>query len=577
MRSPELTRPVAGPPVVEPRTRTAVLSSVAMAVPEQVIGNEVIAEGAGVTEQWIVHRTGVRERRHVSEGERLSDLALAAGREALDAAGLKPADLDLVMVATMAADELTPNAGPLVAHELGAHRAGAMDVAAACTGYLSALSLAAAQVEGGRCDNILLIGADVLSRFTDPRDRGTAALFADGAGATVVTPGNGQGGRIGHIVLRSDGAGASAIRADHGDTIVMQGHDTFKAAVHRLSESTLEAIEHEGLSLDDVDLFVYHQANARILAAVGERLGLERDRVIDCIDRFGNTSSATLPIALADAQERGMLRPGRDRAAGRLRRRLHLGRGGDRVAAMNGRPEGSALVTGGSRGIGAAIARPLANEGWPVGVNYRSDSEAAEAVVGEITDAGGRALALQGDIADPETADALFTALEDEFGPVLVLVNNAGVRADGLSPQIDDDDWHKVIDTNLSAAFRLTRRALRPMLKARYGRVVNIASIVGQRANPGQANYAASKAGLVAMTKTVAAEVARRGVTVNAVAPGLIETDMTEGIGDNLLEHVPARRPGTPDEVAECVRFLASDGAAYVTGVCLTVDGGLTA
>ncbi len=244
---------------------------------------------------------------------------------------------------------------------------------------------------------------------------------------------------------------------------------------------------------------------------------------------------------------------------------------------MNGRPEGSALVTGGSRGIGAAIAKSLAREGWPVGVNYRSDSEAAEAVVEEITGAGGRAKALQGDIAEPETADQLFKALEDEFGPVLVLVNNAGVRADGLSPQIDDEDWAKVIDTNLSAAFRLTRRALRPMIRARYGRVVNIASIVGQRANPGQANYAASKAGLVAMTKTVAAEVARRGVTVNAVAPGLIETDMTEGIAENLLEHVPARRPGTPEDVAECVRFLASDGASYVTGVCLTVDGGLTA
>ena len=244
---------------------------------------------------------------------------------------------------------------------------------------------------------------------------------------------------------------------------------------------------------------------------------------------------------------------------------------------MNGRPEGSALVTGGSRGIGAAIAKSLAREGWPVGVNYRSDSEAAETVVEEITSAGGRARALQGDIADPETAERLFKTLEDEFGPVLVLVNNAGVRADGLSPQIDDEDWAKVIDTNLSAAFRLTRRALRPMIRARYGRVVNIASIVGQRANPGQANYAASKAGLVAMTKTVAAEVARRGVTVNAVAPGLIETDMTEGIAENLLEHVPARRAGTPEDVAECVRFLASDGASYVTGVCLTVDGGLTA
>jgi 3-oxoacyl-[acyl-carrier protein] reductase len=247
------------------------------------------------------------------------------------------------------------------------------------------------------------------------------------------------------------------------------------------------------------------------------------------------------------------------------------------MGAMNGRPEGSALVTGGSRGIGAAIAKSLAREGWPVGVNYRSDSDGAEAVVKEITSAGGRAKALKGDIGDPETADRLFKALEDEFGPVLVLVNNAGVRADGLSPQIDDEDWAKVIDTNLSAAFRLTRRALRPMIRARYGRVVNIASIVGQRANPGQANYAASKAGLVAMTKTVAAEVARRGVTVNAVAPGLIETDMTEGIAENLLEHVPARRPGTPEDVAECVRFLASDGAGYVTGVCLTVDGGLTA
>jgi 3-oxoacyl-[acyl-carrier protein] reductase len=245
---------------------------------------------------------------------------------------------------------------------------------------------------------------------------------------------------------------------------------------------------------------------------------------------------------------------------------------------MNGRPDGCALVTGASRGIGAAIAKRLAREGWPVGVNYRSDDAAADAVVKEIVDAGGRAIAVKADIGDPDAADALFTRLEEELGPVLVLVNNAGVRADGLSPQIDDEDWQRVIDTNLSAAFRLTRRALRPMIRKRFGRVVNIASIVGaERANPGQANYAASKAGLVAMTKTVAAEVARRGVTVNAVAPGLIDTEMTEGIGEGLLEHVPARRAGTPEEVAACVRFLTSGDAAYVTGVCLTVDGGLTA
>jgi 3-oxoacyl-[acyl-carrier-protein] synthase-3 len=291
--------------------RAAALGSVAMSVPDRVVRNDVIAEGAGVTEQWIVHRTGVRERRFVRDGERLSDLATAAGRQALEEAGVDAADLDLVLVATIAPDELSPNTAPLVAHELGAHRAGAMDVGAACTGFLSALALAAAQVEGGRCDQALVIGADVLSRFTDPTDRGTAALFADGAGATVVGPANGSGGRIGDIVLRADGAGAPAICAGREEQMFrMQGHDTFKAAVHRLSESTLHAVAHEGLELDDIDLFVYHQANARILAAVGERLGLERERVIDCIDRFGNTSSATLPIALAEAKRLGKLEHG---------------------------------------------------------------------------------------------------------------------------------------------------------------------------------------------------------------------------------------------------------------------------
>jgi 3-oxoacyl-[acyl-carrier-protein] synthase III len=305
-----LERPTA-PSLGGGRTRVAALASVAMAVPDNVVTNETVAQNAGVTEQWIVHRTGVRERRHVREGERLDALAVKAGRAALDEAGVEPEDVDLVLVATLAADELIPNAAPLVAQLLGAERAGTMDVGAACTGYLSALSIAAAQVECGRCQHVLVIGADVVSRFVDKADRGTAALFADGAGASVVSPANGGPGVIGHIALHADGNGGPAICARHDDQIIhMQGHDTFKAAVHHLSESTLEAVERAGLELDDIGLFVFHQANARILAAVAERLGLESDRVIDCIDRYGNTSSGTLPIALADARERGMLEPG---------------------------------------------------------------------------------------------------------------------------------------------------------------------------------------------------------------------------------------------------------------------------
>jgi 3-oxoacyl-[acyl-carrier protein] reductase len=240
------------------------------------------------------------------------------------------------------------------------------------------------------------------------------------------------------------------------------------------------------------------------------------------------------------------------------------------------RPEGAcALVTGASRGIGAASAIALAADGWAVAVNYRSDAAGAAATVAEIEAAGGRAMAIQGDVA--QAPAELLEAAGEQLGTVLALVNNAGVRADNLALSISDDDWDLVLRTNLTAAFRLTRGALRGMIRARFGRVISIASIVGPRANAGQANYAASKAGLIAMSKTIAVEVARRGVTINTVAPGFIETDMTTDVPDAVIEAVPARRAGRPEEVAACVRFLASQDASYVTASTVYVDGGLAA
>jgi 3-oxoacyl-[acyl-carrier-protein] synthase III len=286
--------------------RNAGIAAVARALPEEVVGNAPIAARVGVDEDWILARTGVRERRHAAPGERLVDLAAEAGRAALEGADIQAADVDLVLVASVSQDELLPNAAPLVAERLGTGRAGALDLGAACTGFVAGLQLAAAQIEAGRAEIALVIGADLMSRIVDFDDRATAALFGDGAGAAVLTAGG--PGRVGPVVLRSDGTGGDCIRASHAERLVrMRGQDTFRAAVASLSEATLEACAAAGLALDEIDLFVYHQANARITRAVGERLGLPAERVVDCIERYGNTSAASVPIALAQAEADGRL------------------------------------------------------------------------------------------------------------------------------------------------------------------------------------------------------------------------------------------------------------------------------
>ena len=227
-------------------------------------------------------------------------------------------------------------------------------------------------------------------------------------------------------------------------------------------------------------------------------------------------------------------------------------------AAKNGH-DGCALVTGGTRGIGAAIAERLEADGWKVVRLGRTSGD------------------VQADVGDAEQVKAAFGEVHERFGQVLVLVNNAGVRHDGLAIRMPVEEWQAVVDTNLTGAFNCTRGALNDMLGARWGRIVNVSSVVAERANAGQANYVAAKAGLLGFTRTVAREMAKRGVTCNAITPGVIETDMTADLDDGLITAVPAGRVGQPEEVAAAVAFLVSEEAAYVNGATLAVDGALGA
>lgn len=299
------------PPVTGARGwRSAGVASVAMSVPRGVVANGSIAERLGVSESWIASRTGIRERRVTGPGETLTSLATDAGRAALERAGVAPEAVDLVLVATLSQDDLMPNAAPLVAGRLGARHAGAIDVGAACTGFIAALSLGVAQIESGRAATVLVVGADRISPFVDADDRTTAPLFGDGAGAAVLTA-NTDAGRVGPVVLGAASDGAGCLTAARSDAkIRMRGPETFRVALLRLAEATRAVAERARRTLDEIDLFVYHQGNARLLDALARRLGLPRDKVVYSVDGYGNTSAASVPIALCTAGEAGALHDG---------------------------------------------------------------------------------------------------------------------------------------------------------------------------------------------------------------------------------------------------------------------------
>jgi 3-oxoacyl-[acyl-carrier-protein] synthase-3 len=279
------------------------------ALPERVVPNAEITPAIGVEDDWIVRRTGIRERRYSPAGASLHELAAAAGAAALADAGIDGAAIDLVIVASCSQDSVMPNAAPQVAHALGALGASAFDVGSACTGFIAALAAARGMLVSGAATNALVIGAEIMSRHVDPADRNTAALFGDGAGAIVATAN--APGEIGPVVLGSDGAHAQLIVADRETQLLaMDGHETFKQAVRRMTEASNAACEAAGVALADLDLYVYHQANTRILASLAERLALDPAKVVDSIASLGNTSAASVPLALADARAKGRLVPG---------------------------------------------------------------------------------------------------------------------------------------------------------------------------------------------------------------------------------------------------------------------------
>ena len=246
------------------------------------------------------------------------------------------------------------------------------------------------------------------------------------------------------------------------------------------------------------------------------------------------------------------------------------------MSRLNGQ---RALVTGASRGIGRSVALRLASEGASVALNYNSGRDEAEAVAAEIAATGGNAVTLQGNVADAAQAEALVDGAVEALGGLDILVNNAGITRDNLLMRLSEDDWDAVVDTNLKGAFLCTKAAIRPMLRQRSGRIVNMSSVVAITGNPGQANYTAAKAGLIGFTRTVAREVASRGITVNAIAPGFIATQMVDSIPEDLQAQIRERIPlgafGTPEDVAGCVAFLVSADASYITGQVLSIDGGL--
>ncbi len=556
-------------------------------------------------------KTGIEERRYTQLP--LEDIALLAAKKALAKSGRRPAEIGAVLFCTCTSTKLIPSVATWLSGELGLMQTHtSCDIVAACAGMSYGLAEAVRLLQ--EIDRpVLLVCAE---KFSDKIGtvRTSRMIFGDGAAAMVVAPApEGTPSDIDFFQTYASGPWSEVNsiiwpNPEFDNNITVYGPEVKALVTRYLKEMMGELAQLPnpngggGSLIDAIELVVPHQANKNMVLTLAEAAGIPGDHIFFNIERVGNTSSASILMAVHDAVREGRIdRPMRIFAPGfgagavggyvvmRVDPAIVSVNSEDRSLEMANVAEGNgnyhptsltgrvALVTGAGRGIGRAIALELARRGANIALNFRSDAANAESAAAEIRELGIDCMLIQGDVAKKGEAARIVKEVLDKWQRLDILVNNAGITRDRSMRKMTDDDWAAVINVNLNGTFYCTSAAVPAMINQRFGRIINIGSVVGQMGAFGQANYSASKGGIIAFTKTLALEMAKFNITANVIAPGFTSTEMVDAIPEEIAAQIKAKIPlgrfASPEEIAKAASFLAADGD-YITGQELNVNGG---